>query len=175
MERIDQRTTSSENTHSAFKLQIEADKKSVEHLAMELETVEKWQACRRSEFIAHHEKQQKAQQLAKEKYKKYLALTNANMSRLSKTLKGMEKKLKEELKDQWSDNRFEEFKNGRNAVKAMIKTFSSKADGPPDSSRCTSTPPSPTPLPPQSPPKPPGAGPEDESLKGSQIGKEKQK
>ena len=32
------------------------------------------------------------------------------MSRVSKTFRAIEKKLKEELKDQWSENRFEEFK-----------------------------------------------------------------
>ena len=46
-----------------------------------------------------------------EKHKKFLALTDANMSRVSKTFKGLEKKLKEELKDQWTEDRFEEFKS----------------------------------------------------------------
>ena len=99
MQRIDKWTTSSENAHSALKLQMEADKRSVDNLAKELETVKKDQARQRAESIAQHEKQQKAQQLAEEKHKKFLALTDANMSRVSKTFKGMEKKLKEELKD----------------------------------------------------------------------------
>ena len=46
-----------------------------------------------------HEKQRKAQKLAKEKHKKFLALTDENISRVSKTFKDLEKKLKEELKD----------------------------------------------------------------------------
>ena len=78
---------------------MEADKRSVDALAKELETVKKDQARQCAESIAQHEMQQKALQLAKEKYKKLLALTDANMSRLSKTFKGMEKKLNKELKD----------------------------------------------------------------------------
>ena len=93
-----------------MKLQMEADKKSVDALAKELETVKKDQARQRAESIAQHEKQQKAQQLAEEKHKKFLSLTDANMSRVSKTFKGMEKKQKEELKDQWTEDRFEEVK-----------------------------------------------------------------
>ena len=125
-----------------------------------LETVKKDQARQRAESIAQHEKLQTAQQLAEEKHKKFLALTEANMSRVSKTFKGMEKKPKEELKDQWTEDRFEEFKKLLKTAKAMIKTSSSKPDGPPDSPRHTPTPPPPPPPPPPSPPKPPGAGPE---------------
>ena len=102
MQRIDKWTTSSENANSVLRLQMEADKRSVDNLAKELETVKKDQARQRAELIAQHEKQQKARQLAEEKHKKFLALTDANMSRVSKTFKGMEKKLKEELKDQWT-------------------------------------------------------------------------
>ena len=75
---------------------MEADKKSVDGLAKELEIVKKDQARQRAVSIAQHEKQQKAQQLAEEKHYIFLALTDANMSRVSKTFKGMEKKLKEE-------------------------------------------------------------------------------
>ena len=171
MQRIDKWTTSSENAHSVLKLQMEADKRSVDNLAKELETVKKDQARQRAESIAQHEKQQKAQQLAEEKHKKFLALTDANMSRVSKTFKGMEKKLKEELKDQWTEDRFEEFKKLLKTAKATIKTSSSKPDGPPDSPGRTSTPLPPPPPPPPPPPKPPGAGPEDENPKGSQKGK----
>ena len=64
-----------------------------------METVKKDQTRQRAESIAQHEKQQKAQQLAEEMPKKFLALTDVNMSRVSKTFKGMEKKLTEELKD----------------------------------------------------------------------------
>ena len=96
------------------------------------------------------------------------------MSRLSKTFKGMEKKLKEELKDQWTEYRFEEFKKRLKTTKALIKTSSSKHDGPLDSPRRTPMPP-PAPPPPPSPPKPPGAGPEDDDPKGSKKGKEKEK
>ena len=88
---------------------MEAKKRSVDVLAKELETVKKDQARQRAESIAQHEKQQKAQQLAEEKHKKFFALTNANMSRVSMTFKGMEKKLKEELEDQWTEYRFKEF------------------------------------------------------------------
>ena len=94
MQRIDKWTTSSENANSALKLQMEADKKSVNNLAKVLETVKKEQARQRAESIAQHVKQQKAQQLAEEKHKKFLALTDENISRVSKTFKGMEKKLK---------------------------------------------------------------------------------
>ena len=66
---------------------MEADKRSVDALAKELETVKKDQARQRAESIAQHEKQEKAQQ-PKEKHKTFLALTDANMSRVSKTLKG---------------------------------------------------------------------------------------
>ena len=97
MLRIDKWTTSSENSHSVLRLQLEADKRSVDALAKELETVKQDQARQWVESIAQHEMQQKAQQLAEEKHKKFLALTHANMSKVSKTLKGMEKKLKEEL------------------------------------------------------------------------------
>ena len=44
MRRIDKCTTFCENAHSALKLQMEADKRSVDNLAMELETVKKDQA-----------------------------------------------------------------------------------------------------------------------------------
>ena len=85
----------------------------------------------------------------------------------------MEKKLKEELKDQWSETRFEEFKKLLKTAKDMIKTSSSKPYGPPNSPRRTPMPPPPPP-PPPSPLKPPGAGPDDEPPKGSQTGKEKE-
>ena len=68
MQRIDKWTTSSENAHSVLRLQMEADKRSVDALAKELETVKKDQARQRAESIAQHEKQQKAQQLAEEKH-----------------------------------------------------------------------------------------------------------
>ena len=41
MQRIDKWTTSSEHAHSALKLQMEADRRSVDNLAKELETVKK--------------------------------------------------------------------------------------------------------------------------------------
>ena len=44
MQRIEKWTTSSENAHSALRLQMEADKKSVDALAKELETVKTDQA-----------------------------------------------------------------------------------------------------------------------------------
>ena len=94
LQRIEKWTTSSENAHSALRLQMEADKKSVDALAKELETVKKDQARQRVGSIVKHEKQQKALQLAEEKHKKFLAITDANMSRVSKTFKGIEKKLK---------------------------------------------------------------------------------
>ena len=149
MQRIDRWATSKENAHCALKLQMDADKRPVDNLAKELETVKTDQARQRAESVAQHEKQQKAQQLAEEKHKKFLALTDANMLSVSKTFKGMEKKLKEELKDQWSENRFEEFNKLLKTAKATSKTSSSKPDGPPDSPRRTDTPrPPPTPLPP---------------------------
>ena len=58
---------------------MEADKRSVDNLAKELETFKKDQARQRAELIALHEKQQKAHQRAEEKYKKFRALTDANM------------------------------------------------------------------------------------------------
>ena len=94
MQRFEKWMTSCENAHSALRLQMEADKKSVDALAKELETVKKDQARQRAESIPQHEKQQKAQQLAAEKHKKFLALTDTKMSRVPKTFKGMEKKLK---------------------------------------------------------------------------------
>ena len=175
MQRIDKWTTSSENAYSALRLQMEADKRSVDAVSKELETVKKDQARQRAESIAQHEKLQKAQQLAEDKHKKFLALTDANMSRVSKTFKGLEKELKEELKDQWTEDRFEEFKKLQKTAKATIKTSSSKPDGPPNSPRHTPTPPPTPPPPPWPPPKPPGAGPEDKNLKGSKKGKEKKK
>ena len=96
------------------------------------------------------------------------------MSRVSKTMKGMEKKLTEELKDRWSENRFEEFKTLRKTAKATNKTSSSNPDGPPDSPRRTTTPPPPPPPLPPPLPKPPCARPEDENQKGSKKGKEKE-
>ena len=84
MQSIDKWATSSENAHSALKLQMEADKRSVDNLANELETVKKDQGRQRAESIAQHEKQQKAQQLAEEKHKKFLALTDANMSSVNR-------------------------------------------------------------------------------------------
>ena len=89
MYRIDKWMTSRDNSHSNLKLQMEADKRSVDNLAKELETVKKVKARQRAESFAQHEQQQKAQQLAEEKNKKFLALTDANMSRVSKTFKGM--------------------------------------------------------------------------------------
>ena len=119
------------------------------------------------ESIAQHEKQQKAQQLAEEKYKKFLTLTDTNMSMVSETLKWTEKKLKEELKDQWSETRFEEIKKILKTVKATAKTSSSKHDGSHDSPYCTHIlPPSPL-LPPPPPPKLSGVGTDDEGLKRS--------
>ena len=73
--------------------------------------MKKDQARQQAESIALQEKQHKAQQLAKEKHKKFLAITDANMSRVSKTFKGLKKKQKEELKDQWTEDRFEECKS----------------------------------------------------------------
>ena len=64
MQRIEKCATSSQNAHSALRLQMEADKKSVDALAKELDTVKQDQARQRAESIAQHEKQQKAQQLA---------------------------------------------------------------------------------------------------------------
>ena len=61
MQRIDKWTTSSVNAHYALKLQVEADRRSVDNLAKELETVEKDQARQRAESIAQHETKQKAQ------------------------------------------------------------------------------------------------------------------
>ena len=54
MQRIEKWTTSSENAHSALRLQMEADKKSVDSLVKELETVKKDQARQRAESIAQH-------------------------------------------------------------------------------------------------------------------------
>ena len=70
--------------------------------------------------------QRKAQKPAEEKHKKFLALTNENMSRVSKTFKDLEKKLKEELKDQWSENKFEDCKKLLKTAKTTIKASSSK-------------------------------------------------
>ena len=56
MQRIEKWTTSSENAHSARRLQMAADKKSVDALAKELETVKKDKARQRAESIAQHEK-----------------------------------------------------------------------------------------------------------------------
>ena len=67
--------------------------------AKELKIVKKDQASQQAESIAQHEKQQKTLQLAEEKHKTYLALTDENMSRVSKTFRGIEKKQMEELKD----------------------------------------------------------------------------
>ena len=66
IQRIEKWTISSENAHSALRLQMEADKKSMDALAKEFETVKKDHARQRAESIAQHEKQQKAQQLAEE-------------------------------------------------------------------------------------------------------------
>ena len=87
----------------------------------------------------------------------------------------MEKKLKEELKDQWSENRFEEFKKLLTTAKPTMKTSSSKPDGLPDSPCRTFTLPPTPPLSPPLPLKPPGAGLEGENLRGSKKGKEKEK
>ena len=87
----------------------------------------------------------------------------------------MEKKLKKELKDQWSENRFEEFKKLLKTAKAIIKTSSSKPNGPYHSAHRTPTPPSP-PLPRPSPsPKPPAGRLKDENPKECKKGKEKEK
>ena len=48
MQRIEKWTTSSENAHTTLRLQMEADKKSVDALAKELETVKKDQARQRA-------------------------------------------------------------------------------------------------------------------------------
>ena len=56
MQRIEMWTTSSQNAHSALKLQMEANKKSMDALAKELETVKKDQARQHAESIAQHEK-----------------------------------------------------------------------------------------------------------------------
>ena len=64
MQRIDKWMTSSENAHSTLQVQMEADKRSLDNLAKELEIVKKDQARQRAESIAQHEKLQKAQQLA---------------------------------------------------------------------------------------------------------------
>ena len=56
MQRIGKWTTSSENAHSTLKLQMVADKRSVDNLAKELETVKKDQARQCAESIAQHEK-----------------------------------------------------------------------------------------------------------------------
>ena len=79
---------------------MEADKRSMDSLAVEFETVKKDKASQCAESIAQHERQQKAQQIAEEKHQKFLTLTDKNMSWVSRTFGGMEKKLKEELKDQ---------------------------------------------------------------------------
>ena len=99
VQRINKLITSSKNTHFLLKLQIKANKRSVDSLAKELEKVKKDQARQRAESIVQYEKHYKAQLLAEEKHKKFHAFTNENISRLYKTFKGMEKKLKEELKD----------------------------------------------------------------------------
>ena len=52
MQGIEKWTTSIENTHAALKLQMEADKESVDSLAKVLETVKKDQARQRAESIA---------------------------------------------------------------------------------------------------------------------------
>ena len=56
MQRIENWSTSSANAHMVLKLQMEADKKSVDSLVKELETVKKDQARQRSEPLAEHEK-----------------------------------------------------------------------------------------------------------------------
>ena len=109
------------------------------------------------------------------KHKKLLTLTDANMSRVSKTFKGMKKKRKEEVKDQWTEDRFEEFKKLLMSVKAMIKTSNCKHGGPHNFLRCTPTLPPPPLAPPQPLPKPPGAGHKDENPTESKKGKEKEK
>ena len=52
MQRTDKWTTFCENAHSVVRLQIEADKRFVDALAKELETVKKDQARQRAESIA---------------------------------------------------------------------------------------------------------------------------
>ena len=83
MQRIEKWSTSSMNAHMALKLQREADRKSVDRLAKELETVKKDQARQRPESLAQHEEQRKAQKLAEEKHNKFLTLTDENMSWVS--------------------------------------------------------------------------------------------
>ena len=56
MQRIEKWMTSSKNAHSALKLQMEADSKSVDALAKEFDRVKKDQARQRAELIAQHEK-----------------------------------------------------------------------------------------------------------------------
>ena len=57
MQRIEKWITSSENAHSALRLQMEADKRSVDSLAKVLDKVMKDQARQRAESMAQHEKQ----------------------------------------------------------------------------------------------------------------------
>ena len=59
MQRIKKWSTFGENAHLALKLHMEADEKSVDSLAKELETVKKDQARQQSESLAQHEKQRK--------------------------------------------------------------------------------------------------------------------
>ena len=89
MQRIEKWTTSSGNAHSALRLQMEADYRIVDSLAKELDTAKKDHARQRAEAIAQHEKQQEAQMVAEEKHKKFLALTDENMARVSETFRGM--------------------------------------------------------------------------------------
>ena len=53
MQKIEKWTTSSENAHSALRLQMEADKKTVDALAKKLETVKKDQALHLAGIITH--------------------------------------------------------------------------------------------------------------------------
>ena len=57
MERIEKWSTSSKNAHLALQLHMEADKKSVDCLAKELETVKMEQARQQSKSLAQYEKQ----------------------------------------------------------------------------------------------------------------------
>ena len=66
-------TISSVNAHSALKLHIDADKRSVGSLAKELDTVKKEQARQRAKSMAQHEKQQTAQKQTEVKHRKFFA------------------------------------------------------------------------------------------------------
>ena len=106
-----------------------------------------------------------------------LVISKLDFGRVAKRLPSstrMEKKLKEEFKDQGSENRFEEFKKLLKTAKARITTSSSKPNGPPDSPHNTPTQP-PLPLPPLPLTPPATAGPKDEVQKRRRAAKETEK